>query len=155
MDQRLSLFLHSLIWSLSFPQLSDLICVVCLLGVNQTPSGNPKAHFLSLYHFSLWSKLCIMPSWSRSSTTNPLQPPSTPNLLLSPSVISLYTDFGFSVFWSFRSLSLFFFFFLIWLIYLFGFIFLMGFSNLVMEQKLYFRQHFSSVIVLICYYYLI
>ena len=36
--------------------------------------------------------------------------------------------------------------------FLFGFICLMG---LIMEQKLYFRQHFSHVIVLICCFYLI
>ena len=117
MDQRLSLFLSSLIWSLSFPQLSDLIHVVCLLSDNQTLSGNPKAHFLSLYHFSLWSKLCIMPSWSRSSTTNPLRPLTTSNLLLSPSVISLPANFGFSAFWSFDSLSLFLFFILFIFLY--------------------------------------
>ena len=38
------------------------------------------------------------------------------------------------------------------LVFFWGGIYLMG---LVMEQKLYFRQHFSGIMVLICCYYLI
>ena len=84
---------------LSFPQFSNLICVVFLLDDNQTPppSCDSKSPSLSLYRFSLWSNLCGVPSESRSATTEPpsdLQRPQT----------------SFSVFWSFDSffLSIFF-----------------------------------------------
>ena len=69
--------------SLSFPQFSDLICAMCLLSHNQTPAGNAKAPFLSLCHFSLWSNLCCVPSWSNNTRTpSSLQWPQTSSLPL-------------------------------------------------------------------------
>ena len=37
---------------LSFPQFFDLICAMCLLSHNQTPSGNPEPSSLLLCRFS-------------------------------------------------------------------------------------------------------
>ena len=75
---------------LSFPQFSDLICVVCLFGVDQRQP-------------------------------NPFRHPTTLNLLLSHSAISLFAGFRFSVFWAFDSFFLcffllFFFFFFFWVL---------------------------------------
>ena len=123
----------------------------------------------SLFPLVLGSDLCGVLSWSRLVTTKPppaFGDPKAPSLSFHCFSLCRYQVLcllGFRLFLSLFLLLLFFFFwFYVYLLMrvqywvsgfsVFFLIFLMG---LVMEQKLYFGQHFFALIVLIwCYYFI-